>query len=48
MKRLEATIILVGAVLVCIALAAYDWRLGVLAFGVALIFLSVDLRRPAT
>ena len=52
MTRLEtATIvgaILVGAILVIIALAFIDWRLGMAAAGVLLVLSAIDLprRRP--
>jgi len=47
MSRSEAVILSIGAVVVCIALATFDPRLGLLALGVCLIAASIDLRRPA-
>lgn len=45
MKRLEATGLLVGAILVGFAVTAFDWRLGIALAGVVLIASSLELRR---
>jgi hypothetical protein len=47
MRRLEAAVLAVGSLFICVALAAFDWRIGILAAGVALIAMSIDYRRPA-
>ena len=48
MTRLEAVTRAVGLLLVVIAIALFDWRVGLAALGCALILTTLDdYRRPA-
>jgi hypothetical protein len=48
MKRLEAATLGAGSVLIVVALAFVDWRIGMATAGFLLVLASVDLprRRP--
>ena len=48
MKRLEAAAIGIGALLLVVALAFVDWRLGVGMAGLLLVLSSVDIPRRRT
>lgn len=45
MKRLEFGILAIGALLIVVGVAAYDWRLGLTLFGLFLIASVIDLPR---